>query len=156
MIEVSGYGRHYECVSVFSQTRKFQSALNTTAGTVGLSSLFFLWFYNNVMLFKVNPTKQNIQIEQGALVTGICYVQLHTPLTDMRRFKVLIKQVMEKGKGRRGKIKLKHEWSLCERPVIKLLGTSLRQKRHTHTQPRRSIHTHTHQMITGPLQWRLW
>ena len=32
----------------------------------------------------------------------------------------------------------KHEWSLCERPVIKLLGTSLHQKRHTHT------HTHTH------------
>lgn len=45
------------------------------------------------MLFKVNPTKQNIQTEQGALVvTGNCYVQLHTPLTDMRRFKVLIKQ----------------------------------------------------------------
>lgn len=45
------------------------------------------------MLFKVNPTKQNIQTEQGALVvTGNCYVQLHTPLRDMRRFKVLIKQ----------------------------------------------------------------
>lgn len=45
------------------------------------------------MLSKVNPTKQNIQTEQGALVvTGNCYVQLHTPLTDMRRFKVLIKQ----------------------------------------------------------------
>lgn len=44
------------------------------------------------MLFKENPTKQNIQTEQGALVTGNCYVQLHTPLTDTRRFKVLIKQ----------------------------------------------------------------
>lgn len=55
------------------------------------------------MLFKVNPTKQNIQTEQGALVvTGNCYVQLHTPLTDMRRFKVLIKQ---EGKKRRRKKK---------------------------------------------------
>lgn len=45
------------------------------------------------MLLKVNPTKQNIQTEQGALVTGSCYVQLHTPLTDARRWKVLnIKQ----------------------------------------------------------------
>lgn len=45
------------------------------------------------MLFKVIPTKQNIQTEQGALiVTGNCYVQLHTPLTDIRGFKVLIKQ----------------------------------------------------------------
>lgn len=53
------------------------------------------------MLFKVNPTKQNIQTEQGALVvTGNGYVQLHTPLTDMRRFKVLIKQ---KGGKKRGK-----------------------------------------------------
>ncbi len=50
------------------------------------------------MLLKVNPTKQNIQTEQGALVvTGNCYVQLHTPLTDMRRFKVLIKQEGRKG-----------------------------------------------------------
>lgn len=85
------------------------------------------------MLFKVNPTKQNIQTEQGALVvTGNCYVQLHTPLTDMRRFKVLIKQKGGK-KKRGGKSKQKHEWSLCERPVIKLLGTSLHQKRHTHS-----------------------
>ena len=61
------------------------------------------------MLFKVNPTKQNIQTEQGALVvTGNCYVQLHTPLTDMRRFKVLIKQE-EGGKKSRKKIKQKHE-----------------------------------------------
>lgn len=64
-----------------------------TDNTVGSSSLFFLKVYNNVMLSKVNQTKQNIQTEQGALVvTGNCYVQLHTPLTDMRRFKVLIEQ----------------------------------------------------------------
>lgn len=32
------------------------------------------------MLFKVNPSKQNIQTEQGALVvTGSRYVQLHAP-----------------------------------------------------------------------------
>lgn len=46
----------------------------------------------------------------------------------------------------RRKIKQKHEWSLCERPVIKLLGTSLHQKRHTHTHSRtiaRCIHTYT-------------
>lgn len=96
------------------------------------------------MLFKVNPTKQNIQTEQGALVvTGNCYVQLHTPLTDMRRFKVLIKQKGEKG----GKPNKKHEWSLCERPVIKLLGTSLHRKRHTHTRTQShqcSLHSHAH------------
>lgn len=41
------------------------------------------------MLFKVNPSKQNIQTEQGALVvTGSRYVQLHAPL--QRRWKVLI------------------------------------------------------------------
>lgn len=56
------------------------------------------------MLSKVNPTKQNIQTEQGALVvTGNCYVQLHTPLTDMRRFKVLIKQKGGGGGERGGK-----------------------------------------------------
>lgn len=59
------------------------------------------------MLFKVNPTKQNIQTEQGALVvTGNGYIQLHTPLTDMRRFKVLIKQ---KGGEKIGKSNKKHE-----------------------------------------------
>lgn len=104
------------------------------------------------MLFKVNPTKQNIQTEQGALVvTGNCYVQLHTPLTDMRRFKVLIKQ---EGGKKGGKIKQKHEWSLCERPVIKLLGTSLHSKRHTHTHSHtnvRCIHAYTlTSVITGP------
>lgn len=37
------------------------------------------------MLYKVNRTKLNTQTEQGALiVTGNCYVQLHTPLTDRR------------------------------------------------------------------------
>lgn len=93
------------------------------------------------MLFKVNPTKQNIQTEQGALVvTGNRYVQLHTPLRDTRRFKVLIKQKGRKG----GKPNKKHEWSLCERPVIKLLGTSLHQKRHTHSHTNaRCIHTRT-------------
>lgn len=59
---------------------------------------FSFEFYNNVMLYKVNATKLNIQTEQGALVvTGNCYVQLHTPLTD-RRFKVLVKHRGEEEK----------------------------------------------------------
>lgn len=90
------------------------------------------------MLFKVNPTKQNIQTEQGALiVTGNCYVQLHTPLTDIRGFKVLIKQ---KGEGKKSKQKASDPF--CERPVINLLGTSLHQKRHIHTHS----HTHSHSL----------
>lgn len=52
------------------------------------------------MFFNVNPTNQNIQTEQGVLlVTGNCYVQLHTPLTDVRRFKVLIKEKKEEKEG---------------------------------------------------------
>lgn len=47
------------------------------------------------MLCKVKLTKQNIQTGQGALVTGNSHVQLHT-LTDIRRFKVLIKHRKQK------------------------------------------------------------
>lgn len=48
------------------------------------------------MLFKVNPSKQNIQTEQGAL-TGSRYVQLHAPL--QRRWKVLISNRKKKQDG---------------------------------------------------------
>lgn len=83
------------------------------------------------MLFKVNPTKQNIQTEQGALVvTGNCYVQLHTPLRDMRRFKVLIKQ---KGKKEENQTKAR---------VIPLWET--RNKTAWHQSPPKETHTHTH------------
>lgn len=88
------------------------------------------------MLLKVNPTKQNIQTEQGALiVTGNCYVQLHTPLTDMRGFKVLIKQ-----KGRKKKIKTKSEWSL---------SWETRNKSAWHQSPPKETftHTRTHTML---------
>ena len=88
------------------------------------------------MLFKVNPTKQNIQTEQGALVvTGNCYVQLHTPLTDMRRFKVLIKQ---EGKKRRKKKKKSNK----KARVIPLWET--RNKTAWHQSPPKETHTHTH------------
>lgn len=50
------------------------------------------------MLFKVNPSKQNIQTEQGAL-TGSRYVQLHAP--QQRRWKVLISNRKRKKKKQR-------------------------------------------------------
>lgn len=83
------------------------------------------------MLFKVNPTKQNIQTEQGALVvTGDCYVQLHCPLTDMRSFKVLIKQRGEK------------EENQTKARVIPLWET--RNKTAWHQSPPKETHTHSH------------
>lgn len=51
------------------------------------------------MLFKVNSTKQNIHSKQGALVvTGNRYVQLQSPLRQMRHEKVE-SAYQTKGKG---------------------------------------------------------
>lgn len=102
------------------------------------------------MLLKVNPTKQNIQTEQGALVvTGFCYVQLHTPLTYMRRLKVLVEQ---KGKEEeKQKSNEKHERSLCR---------ETRNKTAWHQSPPKETHRQSHQLLIHShvhtrIQWLL-
>lgn len=93
------------------------------------------------MLFKVNPKKKNPKYFDWTRSTYYRKsLRTATPLTDMRWVKVLIKQ------KRGGRWNKKREWSLCERPVVKLLGTSLRQKRDARTQSLKHSHVHTHVM----------
>lgn len=108
------------------------------------------------MLFKVNPPKKNPKYFDWTRSTYYRKsLRTATPLTDMRWVKVLIKQ------KRGGRWNKKREWSLCERPVVKLLGTSLRQKRETHARSLWNIHMFTLTScdywavaVTGQRRWR--